>query len=213
MRRRGFWQVYLVAGIVALLVVGMVIYWNFYSPCRPQDAQLQYDNAQLIFTVVGIFGIVFSLLFATHQFARSQRSPQLRLGFADSLKISATVQIPPAGKTIHDVHLSVVNDGNTVAIWFEVIVDLSKIPWHGSYVAPAWAQVGEQYESNLSGFRLLSFGRVAVFTSTPLKIGVVQFFNVSAQRQSKYEIPYQINGDWGAPTKGSLWLNVELVDE
>lgn len=203
----------MVAGIVALLVVGITIYSSFYSPWRPQDAQLQYDNAQLIFTVVGIVGIVFSLLFATHQFARSQRSPQLRLVFADSLKTSAIVQIPPTGEKNQDVHLSVVNDGNTVAIWFEVIVDLSNITWQGNYVAPAWAQVGEQYESNLSGFRLWSFGRVAVFTSTPLKIGCVQFLIVSAQRQSKYEIPYQINGDWGAPTKGSLWLNVEKVDE
>jgi hypothetical protein len=210
--RLQFWQVYVGAGIVAILVIGVTIYWNFFGPYRPAEPQLQYATAQLVFTAVGILGIIFSLLFATHQFAQSQRRPDLKLVFADSLTTSATVQIPPEGISIHNIDLAVVNKGDTVAIWFEVIVNLSNVPWGNSYTAPAWVQVGEQYEYATSGLTLHSFGKAAVFTTTPLRIGVVQCFDVFATDQSKYEIPYQINGDWGAPKTGSLWLNVKPVE-
>ncbi|GAI07124.1 unnamed protein product, partial [marine sediment metagenome] len=123
-----------------------------------------------------------------------------------------TIQIPAEGKSSLDICIAVINEGNTVSIWFEVMVDLSKIPWGKSYTAPAWAQVGEQYESTTSHFSLRSFGRAAAFTSTPLKIGTIQLFDLPAEHSLKYEIPYQINGDWGAPKTGSLWLNVEKVE-
>lgn len=208
MRERGFWQVYVVAAIVAILVIVSILYRDFLSPYRPQDPYFQYAHAQLAFTIVAILAVVFALLFTTHQFVQSQRKPDLRLVFADSLTTSTAVQIPPRGKSIHDICLAVINEGNAVAIWFEAIVDLSKIPWGKSYTAPAWAQVGGQYESTTSHFSLRSFGRAAVFISTPLKIGTVQLFDLSAEHPLKYEIPYQINGDWGAPKTGSLWLNV-----
>ena len=76
--RLQFWQVYVGAGIVTILVIGVTIYWNFFGPYRPAEPQLQYATAQLVFTAVGILGIIFSLLFATHQFAQSQRKPDLK---------------------------------------------------------------------------------------------------------------------------------------
>jgi NADH:ubiquinone oxidoreductase subunit 5 (subunit L)/multisubunit Na+/H+ antiporter MnhA subunit len=212
MRRRGFWVVYVVAAIVAVVIVGVTIYLNFFSPYRPEDPNLQYAQAQLVFTIVAIFAIIFTLLFATRQFAQSQRRPDLKLVFADSLVPCTTIQIPTSGEGIHDIQFAVINEGNSVAIWFEVIVDLSRIPWGSSYSAPGWAQVSEQYESTTSHFSLRSFGNAAVFTSAPLVIGTVQFFDPTAEHPSKHEIPYQINGDWGAPQKGSLWLNVESIE-
>lgn len=209
--RLQFWQVYVGAGIAAILVIGSTIYWNFFSPYSPAEPQFQYANAQLVFTAVGILGIIFSLLFAAQRFAQSQRRPDLRLAFADSLTTSATFQIPPGGKSIHNICLAVINEGNTIAIWYEVMVDHSKIPGGKSYTAPAWAQAGEQYESTTSNFSVRSFGRAAVFTSTPLNIGTVQLFDFSAEHPVRYEIRYQINGDWGAPKRGSLWLNVKPV--
>lgn len=212
MGERGFWRVYVVAAIVAILIVGGTLYLIFFSPFRPEDPSFQYAKAQLVFTIVAIFAIIFTLLFATRQFAQSQRRPDLKLVFADSLTTSATIQIPSRGESLHDICLAVINEGNTVAIWFEVIVDLSKIPWSNNYSAPAWAQVSEQYESTASHFSLRSFGRAAVFTSAPLEIGTVQLFDPTAEHPSKYEIHYQINGDWGAPKTGSLWLSVENVE-
>lgn len=64
-KRNIIWAGFLVSAIVALLIIGVTIYWNFFGPYRPQDDQLKYASAQLVFTTVGISGIVFSLLFAT----------------------------------------------------------------------------------------------------------------------------------------------------
>ncbi len=204
-KNAGFWQVYIAAVVVALVVIGITIYWNFFSPYRPEDSVIQYASAQLVFTVVAIFSVVFTLLYATRQFAYSLRRPDLKLVVGDTNDTSGTIKV----QGITNIRFSLINRGNAIAIWFEVIVDMSKIPWSGAYTAPGWAQVGEQYESTGKGFIIRSFGRAAVFTTTALEIGVMQYFDINPEYQATHEISYTINGDWGASKKGSLYIRLE----
>jgi len=212
--RTRFWQIYLGTVIVALLIVAATIYWNFFGPFRPQDDQLKYASAQLVFTVVAIVGIVFSLLYATHQFAQSQRKPDLTLVFSDSKEESTRLSVPMQARRHHPLGFSIINNGNSVAVWFEVIVNLNNLPGGGPrHSEPSWDSADLHGTIQIKEFTFRSFGRAAAFTSAPLEIGIANLdFNSQDEWQTQYEIPYQINGDWGGPKKGKLLLKVERTE-
>ena len=206
-----FTRVYIGAAIVAGLIVGVTIYWSFFSPQAPQDDQLKFALAQLIFTVVAIFAIIFSLLFATRQFSRSQRRPELRLVFSDTQEESTKVSVPAQGQRYHLLGFSIINNGNSVAVWFEVIVNLNNLPGGGPrYSKPLWDSEDSHGTIHVKELTFKSNGSVAVFTTAPLEIGAASLsLNSQIEWQTQYEIPYQINGDWGGPKKGKLILKAE----
>ena len=137
--KSSFFQFYLGAAIVAILIIAGTIYWNFFGPFRPPDGQYQYANVQLAFNVVVVFGVIFSLLYATHHFALSQRKPDLRLLFSDSEEDFLDIDVPAEGSRKHAISFSIENNGTNVAIWFEVIVDLSTLPGGSpDHRNPAW---------------------------------------------------------------------------
>jgi hypothetical protein len=142
------------------------------------------------------------------QFMQSQRRPDLNLVFADSFTTTTTIQIPMEGEKIYDIPFAIINDGNTVAIWFEVMIDISNLPWGFSCWTEPWVQ--ENSDDDRHHFNIRNFGKAAAFTSSPLKIGMLNVVTIKCDEQaSRYKIPYQINGDWGAPKKGELLLIVE----
>jgi|GEM_PF-6873121 len=212
--RQQFWQVYVGAGIIAILVIGVTIYWNFFGPYRPAEPQFQYASAQLVFTAVGILAIIFSLLFATHQFAQSQRKPNLTLVFSDSREESTGLSVPIQGRRHHPLGFSIINNGNSVAVWFEIIVNLNNLPGGGPrHSNPPWDTADLHGTIQIKEFTFTSFGRAAAFTSAPLEIGIANLdLNSQDKWQTQYEIPYQINGDWGGPKKGKLLLKVERTN-
>ena len=158
--------------------------------------------------VLGLGVAVYVGSLALLQFIRSQRRPDLKLVFADSLTTTTAIQIPAAGEKHYDIPFAIINDGNTVAIWFEIMIDTSNLPWSVSCWAEPWVQDNSNYAKH--HFNIRNFGKAAAFTSSPLKIGMFNLVKIKCDEQaSKYKIPYQINGDWGAPKKGELFLIVE----
>jgi hypothetical protein len=175
------------------------------------DIAVKWSAIGSLATVLGLGVAVYIGSIALLQFQQSQRRPDLSLVFADSLVTSTTMKVPEKGISIYNINLAIINKGSTLAIWWEVIVNLSEIPWSKSCTAAGWAQVAAQDEFRQHKFIVRSSGSAAVYTSTPLEIGVVQLFDCFTKNKSKHEIKYQINGDWGAPKTGSLWLNVEIA--
>lgn len=208
MNKSRFWQFYSGTAVVAILVIGGTIWWNFFSPLRPQDSQYQYASAQLVFTVVGVFGIIFSLLYATHQFARSQRKPDLKLLFSDSGEDFLNIDVPSSGSRKHVISFRIDNNGSNVAIWFEVIVDLSTLPGRGpDHRKPAWDLDGIHGTINNRNFIFKSLGRSAAFISAPLDIGSFTIVSDSQYNyQPQYELPYKIFSDLETPKHGKLFL-------
>lgn len=190
-----------------MLVIGGTIYWNFFGPLRP-DAQYQYASAQLVFTAVGVFVIILSLLYATHQFARSQRKPDLKLLFSDSEEDFLNINVPAQGSRKHDISFRIENNGSNVAIWFEVIVDLSKLPGGGpNHKKPAWDLDGIHGSIDNRIFVFKSLGRSAAFISAPLDIGAFTIVSNSLDNfQPQYELPYKIFSDLETPKHGKLFL-------
>jgi hypothetical protein len=148
------------------------------------DIGVKWTAIGSLATIIGLGVAIYIGSVALLQFQQSQRRPDLSLVFANSPRISMTMKVPENGIGIYDINLAIVNKGNTIATWWEVAVDLSEIPWGISCTAAAWAQVAEQYEFKQQQFIVRSFGRAAVYTSTPLEIGTVQLFNCSAKNKS-----------------------------
>jgi hypothetical protein len=175
------------------------------------DIGVKWTAIGSLATIIGLGVAIYIGSVALLQFQQSQRRPDLHLVSADSLGTSMTMKVPAKGISLYNINLAIVNKGNTIATLWEVIVDLSEIPWGISCTAAGWAQVAEQYEFKQQQFIVRSSGSAIVYTSAPLEIGVVQLFDCFSKNKSKHEIKYQINGDWGASKTGSLWLNVEIA--
>jgi len=148
------------------------------------------------------------------QFLRSQRKPDLRLVFNDTKKDSTIISIPASGGRHQELKFALLNDGNSVAVWYEVIIDLSSLLSGGPRLLLAvWDTMDHL---SLEGKKLLfqSFGRRAAFTSARLEIGGINFSsNVEREWQPEHKIPYVINGDWGAPQEGTLVLKTTIESD
>lgn len=208
MKRRGFWQVYAAAGFVSLVVILVTLWASFWGPNKPSDSALQFDLAQLIFTSVGTLAVIFTLLFASQQFGKSQRKPDLRVVFADTSDDTLMLRVPVQGQPLTDLSFALVNRGDALALWFEAVVNISELPAARSYTGPGWAQAREQCESNSDRFVVRSYGNAAVFTTASLEIGTIQFHDLKVARSHKYKVPFRVNGDWGAASQGTLLLEL-----
>jgi len=131
--------------------------------------------------------------------------------FSDTQEESTKIIVPAQGRRRHSLGFSIINDGNSVAVWFEVIVDLNNLPGGGPrYSKPLWDSEDSHGTIHVKELTFKSNGSVAIFTSAPLEIGTA-ILSLDSQNewQTQYAIPYQINGDWGGPKKGKLILKAE----
>jgi len=209
--RTKFWQLYFAAGIVIILIIAATLWSSFFSSFRPSTSADEYSNAQLILTIVGIVGVVFSLLFATDQFSQSQRRPDLVLVLTESKKDSITVNVPDQGAQTQRIKFYMENKGTNVAIWFEVVIDLSKLPvGNPHYIQPSWDPENMHVTMNDPKFVFKSLGSSAAFISSVLDIGSIEFLsNSQFKYQNQYELPYKIFTDSQKPKDGKLFVKFE----
>jgi len=203
-----FWQLYVPAALIIILIITATLWSSFFSSSKPVSSADQYSQAQLILTTVGLVGVVFSLLFATDQFSQSQRRPELSLVLTDLKEDSIVVNVPKQGTQLQKIKFYLENRGTNVAIWFEVVIDLSKVPFGNlTYFKPNWDT--EDLHVTMNGPKLVfkSLGNSAVFISSVLEIGSIEIFSDSQFKyQHQYELPYKIFTDSQKPKDGRLFV-------
>ena len=203
--RRIVYTLPLLVYLISLAIVVPVIL------CSSEETIVKWTVIGALSTIVGLCIATFVGTIAIFQFMQSQQHPALKLLFADTLSESSIIKVPAEGIGIHNIELVIANSGSSIAIWWEVIVDITDVPWRTGCTAAFWAQEAAQYESTKSSFIIRSFGQAAVYISAPLRIGTIQCFNCLVPSGRDYSLKYQINGDWGPPKTGSLILHIEPV--
>ncbi len=206
-----FWQLYVAAAIIIILIIAVTLWRSFFSSSKPVSSADEYSQAQLILTTVGLVGVVFSLLFATDQFSQSQRRPELSLVLSDSKEDSITIMVPKQGAQGQKIKFYIENKGTNVAIWFECVTDLSKLPVGAPvFKYPSWDTEDVHVTMNNLNFVFKSLGSSAAFISAPLDIGSIEFFsNSQFEYEHQYELPYQIFTDSQKPKDGKLFVKFE----
>ena len=207
-----FWNVYAGATVVALLVIGATIYWNFFGPYKPSDSALQYASAQLVFTAVVIIAVVFSLLYATHQFRRSLARPDIELAVDETGNKGKGIALSKVKQL--DIPIYAHNKGNRVATTYQIELKIPNVFEHYLFC--------EQNVGRLPGKQTDEPDRFAVsfysydqpeymcFVGKPVLIGRVRL-NVSDELKlpsQNLKIAYTIFGDWGEGREGSLELKI-----
>jgi len=209
-----FWQVYMGAIIVILLVIGATIYWNFFSPFRPQEASLQYASAQLVFTTVTIMGIVFSLLYATYQFRRSLARPIIKLTFDEMGATKKSIDLGVQQITALDIPIYAYNKGNKVATMYQIELRIPSV--FERYLVRA--QEGDRLDGKViddSSVFTVSFysynkPEYACFIDKYVPIGKARLRvgNTVKSKSKNLKIAYKIFGDWGESQEGTLKLEL-----
>ena len=112
-------RVFSVAILTVIIVIGITLYVNFLSPYKPADTQEKYAYTQLVFSVVEL-GVIFTLLYATIQFAKGQRRPSIKIIFSDTGTQVKRIKFGDNGGLVEgtttNIVFSLLNDGNNIAI-------------------------------------------------------------------------------------------------
>lgn len=210
-----FREIYWKATIVAILVIGLIVWYCLYSPFASQDEAIKYAQAQLYFSVVVIIGIIFSLLYATAQFRKSLARPNLKLTFdeEDVTKIFLNVE-----QKEFVIPIYAYNKGDKVASTYQIQLEIPSI--FEKYLIRE--SEGDRLPGKPSG-GATTFGSADTFVVTfysynkpeytcyidkYIPIGKIRL----RAREGFYiksktlELDYKIFGDWGEHQKGSLQI-------
>jgi len=198
--------------IVAICYLVIVVYAVDWVTTMSVEDMDRWKAVGSLVTVFGFFPALLLLGIAVFNWTLSQRKPDLKLVFTDSLTESTKILRNTEYGTSYPFHFAVVNEGNRMALWFEVIVDFSNIREAVGYatgqLVEGWYRLPEQ---QISKFRVVfrSAGGMTVFKESPLDLGTLNVFvRAESLGLGELKIPYQINGAWGEPKKGMLCLNV-----
>ena len=195
--------------IPIILILAIVAFGSLAINHWITDQNLKWSTISGLTSVCSLGLAAYLAFIVVIKFVQSSKKPALRLIFTNSNSESMTIKYNKE-KVIINLELAVINDGDAVAIWFEVIVDLTNIPFNLlPSVAPEWAQREGHYKSTYNQYTVQCAAKAAAFTTVPLDVGTIQMESrILDEHEGKYEIPYKINGDWGVPKKDSLWITL-----
>jgi hypothetical protein len=210
-----FWRVYVVATIVVILVIGLAVYWSFFSPYSPQELSLQYAKAQLIFTAVTLVALVFTLLYATYQFRISLARPIMKLTLDEMGATKKSIDLGMQQIKRFDIPIYAYNQGNKVATIYQIEFRIPNV--FERYLVRE--QEGDRLDGKATDDRnafIVSFysynkPEYICFINKYVPIGKVRLKvdDVAGLKSKIVEIPYKVFGDWGEPQEGSLKLELQ----
>ncbi len=208
-----FWRVYVGATIVALLVIGSTIYGSFFGPYKPSEPSLQYAEAQLVFTAVAIIAVLFSLLYATHQFRRSLARPVIELAFDEMGNKRKHIGLSQVKQL--DIPIYAYNKGDRVATTYQIELKIPNV--FEKYLVRAregdrldGKQTGEPDRFTIS-FYSYNQPEYTCFVGKYVLIGKVRLKVTDELKlpSQNLRIAYTIFGDWGDHQENSLKLEFQ----
>ena len=207
-----FWNAYAGATVVALLVIGATIYWNFFGPYKASESSLQYASAQLVFTAVAIMAVVFSLLYATHQFRRSLARPVIELAFDEMGNKRKHIRLSQVKEL--NIPIYAYNKGDRVATTYQIELKIPNI-FEGYLVREREGdrldgKPTDDHNAFIVSFYSYNKPEYICFVSKYVPIGKVRLKvdDAAGLKSRVIEILYKVFGDWGEPQEGSLKLEL-----
>jgi len=207
-----FWHVYAGATVVALLVIGATIYWNFFGPYKASEPSLQYANAQLVFTATAIMAVIFSLLYATHQFRRSLARPIIELAFDKMGNKRTHIGLSQVEKL--EIPIYAYNKGDRVATTYQIELKIPNV-FEGYLVRERegdrlYGKPTDDHNAFIVSFYSYNKPEYICFVNKYVPIGQVRLKvdDVARLKSRVIEIIYKVFGDWGDLQEGSLKLEL-----
>lgn len=207
----GFWRnFYWPAIIVIILVLGAIIWSCFFSPLAPEENWLKYASAQLLFNVVVIIGIVFSLLFATARFRKSLARPSLKLTFDEKGATDIPLNIGQQQQQDLKIPIYAYNKGDKVANTYQIQLEIPNIFERYLIRESEGDRLDGKPSSVLNAFvvSFYSYGKAeyTCYVDKYVPIGKIRLKagKVFDIKSKTLILNYKIFGDWGEYQKGSL---------
>jgi len=205
-----FWKLYLVPTIVVMLLIGSIVWWNFFSEFKPNEILVRYANAQLAFSAVTIMGIVFTLLYATHQFRRSLAKPDIKLTFDETGATKKFMDLEEQQNKDLLIPIYAYNGGNKVASIYQIELKVPNV--FESYLIRA------QEDDRLDGKSIGDPNTFTVYFNSENKLAYTSFVDKyvaigklrlrkgsgAKLKSANRKITYTIFGDWPESQEGSL---------
>ena len=212
---RSFLKVYLPTAVVASTVIGIIVYWSFFSSNRHSEPSLQYAHAQLMFSMVVVLAVIFTLLYATHQFRRSLARPNMRLVLDESgaKKKHFTLY---KGKAL-DIPIYAYNSGDRIAATYQIELTIPKDFERYLVLAKEGTRLDGNDTGHLNSFTVSFYNydvpEYVCFIGKYVLIGLLRLSGVRQPdlHSQNLKVDYRVFGDWGASQAGSLTVHISQV--
>jgi len=213
-----WWNIYWTAGIVAILIIVIGIYYSFICPCSLVGNPLQYAKFQSVLTVVSAIAVIFTLTYTTFMFRRAIATPIIKATFNEVRISEITVILRRSNSTdlreqkICD--LVVTNTGEAVATIFQIDLE---VPQEAGIAVPEiyrrlkpYITTDRQHQNDIDIISICDNG-MPFFVNSPVKVAPLVWRTeprCSTHLPFKFEIKYKVFGNWTGRQEGILTVYV-----